>query len=54
MEEMISTPSTSPTRKRSAAFDPFSEFNRARTLVDASVREDGRDNTTALVVEIGD
>lgn len=54
MEEMISTPGPSPTRKRSTASDPSSEFNRARTLVDASVREDGRDNTTALVVEIGD
>ena len=54
IEEMISMPGSSPTRKRAPAFDRLPEFNRARTLVDASVREDGRDNTTALVVEIGD
>lgn len=43
LEEMVSAPP--PPR----ALD----FNRARTLVETSVAEDGRDNTTALVVELG-
>lgn len=42
MEELIAA---KPTGKRA-------EFNRAKTLVQTSVEEDGRDNTTALVVEV--
>ncbi len=54
MEEMISAPAPAEARKRAAAADPEQDFNRARTLVQTSVAEDGQDNTTALVVEIAE
>ena len=55
LEEMISAPepATSPAKRRAAGREGVQEFNRARTLVQTSVAEDGRDNTTALVVERG-
>lgn len=54
LEEMISAPApvAASSTRRAAARDSAQEFNRARTLVQTSVAEDGRDNTTALVVEV--